>query len=434
MSTMAPELGHSLASFAPLVDARVGIIRSVDLVRLSETDPQVFLAYAEPADTMPLFGIRAANKGAACAATADRAILRACGESLERYCSAFYDEDSILLASEEELQHRGFRFIRTSELYPFAANQYEDPSFPFEPVQFDTRLGWCEANAFDGESVMIPASCVYVPYRFRDDVEPFTHMPISTGLAAGRDLEFCIEKGVCEILERDALMINWAHRRSPPRIDPFQIASVSPQIEKLVRAIPNGCCLHLVWLTLDVPVPIVGAALVDPRDPPLTSFGISADMNPAHAIESAIEEAMLTRLLVNRMSPGEVVRDEIRTLHDHLKTHAFGSWSREAMHFLLEGGPLLDWKEFALLGPHRHSAFDIVQEMGFDGAWIEVTSPDVAEYGFRVVRTVMSGFQPLDNDHRHRYLGGHRLAEVPRKLGMPQRELSDYNPDPHPFP
>lgn len=431
---MAPEVGHSLASFAPLVDPRVGLIRSVDIVKLSENDPRVFLAYAEPADTTPLFNIRAANKGAACAATADKAILRACGESLERYCSSCYDETAIIMASEAELRDRQLRFIRTAELYPYADEQYEGEGFPFDRVGPNDRLGWCEAIGFDGAKVFVPASCTYVPYRFRSEFEPFTHMPISTGLAAGRSIEFCIDKGINEILERDALMINWAHRRSPPRLDPLEIATLSPSLDRLIRAIPGRSQLKLVWLTLDVPVPIVGAALVDPNEPPLTSFGISADMNAVSAIESAIEEAMLTRLLVNRMSPGEVPRDQIRTLHDHLKAHAFGAWSREAMRFLLEDGPLVSLAEIDRPTSPDSSAFDLVRKLGFDGAWIDITSPDVAEFGFKVVRTVMPGFQPLDSDHRYRYLGGKRLAEAVERLGGSRIGPSGYNPDPHPFP
>jgi ribosomal protein S12 methylthiotransferase accessory factor YcaO len=64
-----------------------------------------------------------------------------------------------------------------------------------------------------------------------------------------------------------------------------------------------------------------------------------------------------------------------------------------------------------------------VTAAGFEIVWAEVTTPDVTDFDFRVVRTVIPGMQPLDNDHRYRYLGGRRLPRV--------KEL---NPDPHPFP
>ena len=48
----------------------------------------------------------------------------------------------------------------------------------------------------NGEPTLIPASCVYVPYMFDSAVEPFTHVSISTGLAAGRDVDQCIAKGM----------------------------------------------------------------------------------------------------------------------------------------------------------------------------------------------------------------------------------------------
>jgi ribosomal protein S12 methylthiotransferase accessory factor len=66
---------------------------------------------------------------------------------------------------------------------------------------------------------------------------------------------------------------------------------------------------------------------------------------------------------------------------------------------------------------------------------VDLTSPDVAALGVRVVRAVVPGFHPLVFGHRLRALGGTRLWTVPQALGYPGVSPgSGDNPSPHPFP
>ena len=73
---------------------------------------------------------------------------------------------------------------------------------------------------------------------------------------------------------------------------------------------------------------------------------------------------------------------------------------------------------------------------GFDVIYVDLTTLDVDDAGFKVVRTVIPGFQPLDINHRHRYLGGERLYKVPVEMGLRRGILGEesLNPFPHPFP
>jgi ribosomal protein S12 methylthiotransferase accessory factor len=290
-----------------------------------------------------------------------------------------------------------------------------------------------------GNEVWIPASCAFVPYLFESGVEPFTHMPISTGLAAGSSLESCIDKGVCEIIERDALMIIWYARIPVPRIDPMSCYGISAEIDGLLGSIRTaGTSWLLNCLTLDVDIPVVSAALIDEGSPPLTSFGIAANMDPTRALQNALEEAVMTRLLVNRC--GEL-RDypmnenhEFRTLRDHLLGHAGSSQLRTRMKFLTSDGPLVDFSNVGWSFDSTTTSVQKCRAAGLEPIWTEITTPDVSEFGFKVVRTVIAGMQPLDNDHRYRHLGGARLLSVPRKLGYGLRSIEELNPDPHPFP
>jgi ribosomal protein S12 methylthiotransferase accessory factor len=435
---MRPEHAEALSAFAGLVDPKTGIIRSVELLKLTEDDPEVFVAHAVGCDTVPLAGIEAANRGAACSTSAERAVVRACGESVERYCSALFDVRELSLATEDDLEASGRRLVRVRDVYAFAGWQHEQPGFPYEQPQ-GRVLRWVLGTAEpSGEEVWLPASCVYVPYLFDRAVEPFTHMPISTGLAAGRTLEACIDKGILEILERDALMLTWHARIPAPRIDPESCFGLSEEVDRLLRSVDTvGGRWHLNLLTLDVPVPVISAAMIDPGDLPRTSFGIAADLDPGRALLLALEEAALTRVLVNRTE--EVLaseahpHDRLSTLRDHMLAHATSPQLREGLRFLTDEGPLVGMGELAdALGP-AVSLVDRLAGAGLEPVWTEVTTPDVAVFGFRVARTVVAGAQPLDNDHRHRYLGGKRLATVPGRFGY-EVTPETVNPDPHPFP
>ena len=66
----------------------------------------------------------------------------------------------------------------------------------------------------------------------------------------------------------------------------------------------------------------------------------------------------------------------------------------------------------------------------------DLTTVDVDEAGFKVIRAVVPGMQPLDVNHARRYLGGKRLYEVPCQMGLKSQPLTEeeLNPFPHMFP
>jgi ribosomal protein S12 methylthiotransferase accessory factor len=429
-----PIYSAALGAFAPLVDARTGLISSVDLLKLDVRDPEVYMANAEPCDTIALNGLSAANRGAACSTTPERAIVRACGESIERYCSAIYDPCSLFLASEFDMRRAGMDFISVHDVYPFAAWQYDD-DFPYQRVN-DRKLRWvCGSSIATGGDVWLPASCVYVPYLFDAAVEPFTHMPISTGLAAGPTVEACIGKGIFEIIERDALMLVWYKRLRVPRIDIESCYGISPDIDRLLSAQrQDGPTWYVSLLTLDIEVPVICAALIDPGPRPLTSFGIAAHSDAEHALLLALEEAALTRVLLHRseeLRDPSYVHEDYSTLRGHLLGHATSAELRERMRFMTDEGPIVSFADVAEAHPESIAVSDGLLEHGFEPAWVDITTDDIRDFPLRVVRTVIPGMQPLDNDHRYRFLGGSRLDStaggLPTTIGTP-------NSDPHPFP
>jgi ribosomal protein S12 methylthiotransferase accessory factor len=65
----------------------------------------------------------------------------------------------------------------------------------------------------------------------------------------------------------------------------------------------------------------------------------------------------------------------------------------------------------------------------------EVTTRDIKEAGFTVVRVLVPQLQPLSQDHNIRFLGSQRLYEVPKRMGFAakRRNESQITDLPHPF-
>ena len=71
-----------------------------------------------------------------------------------------------------------------------------------------------------------------------------------------------------------------------------------------------------------------------------------------------------------------------------------------------------------------------------DIIYVELTTPDLSELGFYVIKVLIPGMQDLNPDHKYPLFGGKRLYNVPKNIkytdvGKSEDEL---NKLPHPFP
>jgi len=125
----------------------------------------------------------------------------------------------------------------------------------------------------------------------------------------------------------------------------------------------------------------------------------------------------------------------------HGIAHALSPELRQSVEFLKGSGVALSISDIPgasgqSMAENVSCLLDQVGGRGFDVIHVDLTTPDVDEVGFKVARVVIPGFQPLDIDHRHKYLGGKRLYKVPVEMGLRSEsvETEGLNPFPHPFP
>jgi ribosomal protein S12 methylthiotransferase accessory factor len=305
---------------------------------------------------------------------------------------------------------------------------------------------WVPAQSLTREEeVWIPASIVYIPYDASDPEVPLVDS-VSTGLACARDPWAAIHAGICECLERDAVMICWLSRLHAPLVDMTSDAAFQQVYEE--RFAGTGAEYLLFDFTLDIEVPVYFGVAIDRKHEGLAlAAGAAAHRSPRAAACKALVEAAQGRVWLKFMRgvdagwrySGDPY--SIRSFEDHVRL--FGRQDMlAAFDFLLDGSPAatplrkLYEDESFTVGDATSALVAELDRHGLEVLVVDVTAPDVAECGFYVTKVVVPGLQQLNADHRFRVLGGPRLRTAGVAAGYRREPLEDseVNPVPHPFP
>jgi ribosomal protein S12 methylthiotransferase accessory factor len=272
----------------------------------------------------------------------------------------------------------------------------------------------------------------------------FELCPVS-GYACGNTLEEAILRGLYEVVERDAFMIFWYQWLRAPGID---LTSVSaPETTASLACFKDSPVrLFCSSITTDVRIPVAFTALTSWRQEwPATTVATGADLSMEAAIAHSLRELSASLLLVSSQlqyprrplprAPGDVLQMEDHGLF----------YSSPSMLPALD--PLLrpnKWVKAADVAP-AHQLTDVkddidycvqlLEDNGLEVIAVDLTTPEVEELGFKVVKVLIPGMQPIDFGPQW-HLGGKRLYEVPARMGYPgaARDPRHLNLFPHPFP
>ena len=426
-----------------IVDPMIGIVRHIHELARDPGAADLFHYAARVADTAA-FGYPA-NFGHTGGASIDkeRAIAKAIGEAIERYCAAMFDANDMPLTSAGS---GDLPCIAPGSFTLYLPAQYCSPGFPYVPFNDETRLRWTQMiDLTTGRVAFAPAAFVWVPYQYSiSQGEQPIGQPISTGLACHETPAKAALTGLCEVIERDAFTIFWQARISPPRIP---VETLPEAICDFVRRFEaTGDEVHLFDLTTDVGVPTaLGVLRSRSTARPAHVFAAAADVDPGRAVTKALEELDHTRLYtvqilhhVQAPPPDNEFEGVYQQVHhlrlaaEHANVHRFA--------FVFESSRRVDFAELpSLVG--RSPEDDLaalaraLTAAGLTPYVADLTSADVRELGLSVVRALVPGMHPLAIGHRVRARGGRRLYEVPQKCGHPGLTFgAPDNPFPHPYP
>lgn len=421
-----------------IANEQLGIIQQWAANRMEPADPALLnLSCVMPRQADSALGGSDYSVVGAAGLDLDPTFVRAVGEGVEFYAASQVPRERLQVGTYLDLQSEA---VDPKSLFLFAPGQETAPDFPFSPYTHDAALEWIEARSLvTGRPRLVPAQLVYHRFRPAPGLSMYTG-PVSTGLAAGTSTEHAFVNALSELVERDAFMLAWLHRLEVPRVDPESVTA--PDVRLLLsRVKQRGLQVTIGVTTLDIPIPSVVVILQDPSGSvPAASFGMAAHLDAEHAIRKALQEAIMMRTAVRRhlliSDPEEFTSDfnRVKLLREHALLYA-SPLMQEAYAFL-RNGRIVPTAELQRPYPAQPGQqLDLILEMmtaqQLEPLGIDLTSADVRQAGFRVVRALVPNMQPVEGPHAGRPIGSPRLFSVPIKLGL--TVSATLWPYPHPF-
>ncbi len=425
-----------------LIDSKTGIIQRCYELTPQADAPQFFHYYAHTSNCAAFSDNGNFRNTGGVATTRKLAMAKAIGEAIERYSSALFDQQAFPL---ENYQSGHLTKISPRSFNYFSDEQFNNPSFPYVPFTEKTLVRWSPAiNLSTFEEIYVPASAIWMPYFYDTEAGELPIMqPISTGLSAHCSLVEATLGGLLEVVERDSFSLTWQGCLSHPKVIIETLSDANYELVQRIEA--AGHEVHLMNATMELGIPVVIGVTYHQRypSPPLV-VSAAAALNPEEAVRKALEELVHTRRYMREV---QEFKDEFNINQEWDKV------TEQIHHLRLWGDRLMLPKARFLTCSERRISFnalpnleqttateslkylvELVKKSGFQALAADLTTPDVADMGFRVVRALIPGLHPFFIGHQLRARNHPRLFEVPQKLGFPAIQPGTDNPIPHPFP
>ncbi|MEU2654974.1 YcaO-like family protein [Streptomyces sp. NPDC007325] len=431
-----------------LVDPVCGIVREVKAVDHPVGAPPRYTAFTAEISDARRLGLWPADRVSLGTTFGDPELARiaAIAEGVERYCGNRVPPpghpDAPLRATATELAGKGLRLYGPDDLPAYAPWQYGRDRFPYRPFTADTPSLWTRGTErLPGgrtAEVWAPVALTHLNWRQGELRElPRTHHLNYAGIATGQGHEDAVERGLLEVVERDALEL-WWHLDGPTRgIDPATVPGLTADLAG------SGLDVHLVEMPSEF-APCVAALVHDPALG-LYAAGFACKYDPAEAARKAVLEAVHTWVFTQGLTgpdgwvfqaveAGLLARglylehradgryldacgerfEHVRDLGAHVQVWLDERMAAEARRFTapahgtvpvdaVEPGSRERLERALHAGGHRLMTFDL-------------TTEDVAETPLSVARVLVSGLLP-NAPAAFGYFGCPRLAETALRRG-----------------
>ncbi|MDR0603290.1 MAG: YcaO-like family protein [Bacteroidales bacterium] len=420
-----------------LVSNRIGLLTHIGEVAHFNSDPKMYAYSAYNCETKMLGGEYYAGKSGGCGFTWEQAFLSAIGEGVERYCPTFYDKTNLKVASYNQLLAQGENAIAPDKFSLFHSEQYKKPDFVYKQFTGDLTLYWDKViDMFSEEEIYCPASFIYMPFSI--DINHISEQ-ISTGYAAHSEIYKAFLNGVFEVIERDAFMITWMNLLDIPKI------SISGKLKKFVdKIVPSHMNLYLFDMTTDIRVPSIMGIMTGKHEyGNFIAFSAATRMTYTDAINKTILELCQSvpyyrYLLYENENKKMDDFNDIKSFEDHSIFYTkhpelyylFDNWINK------KPDKLVDYEDENILSDIDSIEYilNLFRNLNLSIYSKEITTEDVFEANFRVIRVICPELIPLNGTYGKYYLGGKRLYETPVNMGFKRASYETLNNMPHPFP
>ncbi len=359
-------------------------------------------------------------------------------EGLERlFALGYCDSRRVVQSSYRELGGQALDPV-TFPLY--AEQQYSQRGFDLRRFDAGETLEWIwGVRIADSEPVLVPKDLVY---GRRSGVR--IYRANSNGAACHSSFHRAVLGGIYETVERDALLVAWMNRLSLPVLESG--GEGASRVRKDLEALSLD--MTCVDVTTDLEIPVVLGVLRDRLSPDFLL------VDPVASLSGQERDAKLDREMTQFLRPYLSDRNayvnrataspdpmRVKTLPDHLAFYQNRKKIRHAR-FLTAGRRKKVSEDGAA---HESASMSVEQELrtvlarlakrGYQVIVVDCTVPLLRELGLYAVKVLIPGLLPLHAGRRYAPLGGRRVYEAPRLMGLAERsrKRSELNPWPHPF-
>ena len=200
------DLRQTLETLPHLLDEHTGLIKKIEWYTQRYNEPQFIHCHATMPDLTRITGRVCSHGTGGTALAEDAALAKAIGESVERYCGDFWNNDQIVHASYTSVKDQA---IDPERFVLFHPEQYQAPDFPFQRITKDSRIAWARGFSLThNRPALVPAALVHLGHQPENGEPYFESGPVS-GYACGNTVEEALLGAICEVVERDAFMVFW---------------------------------------------------------------------------------------------------------------------------------------------------------------------------------------------------------------------------------
>ncbi len=427
-----------------VIDNKVGIITECVEMMNESYDPRLFFFTTYMADTSQYENYNKcySNNGGA-ALSRRNAKAAAIGESLERYSCSIYDKEEFILSDYKSLDVNA---VKPCKWNIFSESQYSSLDFPYDKFTEDTVVRWVKGYSLsEDKDIYVPASLVYLPY-YPSSEEANISPSVSTGLSAGTSMQSAILGGIYEVVERDAIANMWFNKLSMSRVDPYGDSRFFSEIMKTKLCTDNSDYM-LVDITTDIEIPVMfSVKLFNSSKGKSSACGAAARLDPEDAsLKASIESSQGAKWIQylhmeNWMWGYKDDYSDIIEFKDHVRLYSLPE-NVPKLEFVYKNkitknhSDLVNYKTDSNINDVK-MCVEMLTKKGFEVIYVDVTSPELKELGFNVVKVLIPGLMGLNGDHNYPFLGGDRQNELRKKMrGNSNLDTSCVmNKDPHPFP
>lgn len=409
-------LGKEYKGLADIFSDKFGIVNAM-LERHELDKYNLYMYQCLSANTVDLFNLsREVSSGGLGVNENKKIAMTSClAEALERYCMSYIPTRKIIKKRKEELKiDNVFDAFST-----YSKKQYKDLDMFLDPNV--EEIEWTKIYNINNRKQYKywPASLIYLPFDLNKPVAETT----STGMSAGFTLDECIQSGLLELIERDALMINFMQRLNPPEID---IETISGVNKKLIKKIKEEYSIKIYKLYTDIKVPVY-LSIIYKKNKKNIHYGIGAcaSLDSDYAINKSLKECLFTYFYsLNIMDVRQDNPNKIKTLYEHFLYYQGSNFKK-----LLFNSKKIDYKKEVV---NFNDLIASLKQNNINIYYKDLTTSDIKTTGIKVVKVIAPSLIDLNKSHLYPRLGAERFFSVPRKLGLDYNEtLTDM---PHPFP